>query len=136
MSRACGGCLGGGQIAQPVALPEVRLPARWIFPSDVHPPRGDSQTVAIRYPPPLRKGQREVSPKGPHPTLGSRTAKSPGMAVTGMSAKEGSQFYEAGIATKSMHRISTAPCHRGSSLSDPTKTLTPPEQIITSQPIV
>ena len=55
---------------------------------------------------------------GPNPTLMSPTAKSPCMAVTGISVKEGSQFYEAVIVTKSMHGISTAPCQIGFSLSD------------------
>ena len=50
---------------------------------------------------------------GPNPTLVSPAAKSPYVAVTGISAKEGSQFYEAVIAIKSIPGTSATPCQKG-----------------------
>jgi hypothetical protein len=51
--------------------------------------------------------------RDPNPTLVSPAAKSCYVAVTGISAKEGSQFYVAVIDTKSMHGISTTSCQKG-----------------------
>jgi hypothetical protein len=47
ISIACGLCSCCRQNAQRVALPGVSLPSLRIFPSDVHSPRGNSQTVAL-----------------------------------------------------------------------------------------
>ena len=61
---------------------------------------------------------------GPNPTLVSPAAKSPCVAGTGISAKEGSKFYATVIAIKSMYGISTTPRQKGYSLSDTKKAFT------------
>jgi len=63
----------------------------------------------------------------------SPAAKSLDVTVTGISTKEGSQFYEVAIATKSMHGIATTLCHKGESLSDTNKPFTMPAHISMSQ---
>jgi hypothetical protein len=50
---------------------------------------------------------------GPNPTLVSPAAKSPHVAVTSISAKEGSQLYAAVIAIKSMCGIFSTLCQKG-----------------------
>ena len=71
--------------------------------------------------------------RGPNPTLMSPTAKSPYMAMTAISAKEGPQFYAAVIAMKSMCVISPELRRIGSSLSDTNKTFEMPEYITMPQ---
>src|SRR5262249_41412675 len=50
---------------------------------------------------------------GRRPDQGPLTAKSPFVAVTDISAKQGSRLYVAVIATKSIHGVSTIPCQKG-----------------------
>src|SRR5205807_10606794 len=57
--------------------------------------------------------RRVISEVDPNPTLLSPAAKSPCVAVTSISAKEGSQFHAAVIAMKSMCVISTELRHIG-----------------------
>ena len=70
------------------------------------PPAGDGPAARRRRP--ARDSWQvgavcsHVHHHGPNPTLVSPAAKSPYVAVSGTSAKEGSQFHEAVIATKSI----------------------------------
>jgi hypothetical protein len=81
--------------------------------------------VVVRAPSSRRSGST--------PTLVSPAAKSPSVAVTGMSAKEASQFYASVITTQSMHGRSTTPCQIGLSLSDTKQEFTMPEHITPPQ---
>src|SRR5437016_3830511 len=65
----------------------------------------------------------------------SPPATSPCVVVTGIRFKERPQFYEADIATQSLHGISTAPYQNDSSLWDTEKEFAMPEHITVSQHI-
>jgi hypothetical protein len=78
----------------------------WIYGIKSHPvPRH----VSIRS----TTSRKLIAPSGPNPTRLAPAAKSSCMTMTGRSAKEGSQFYAAIIAVKSIHCISATRCQKG-----------------------
>src|SRR5437870_3157216 len=50
ISTNCGSCSRGRQDAQRIAILGVSLPSRWVFPSAMPPPKGDSHTVTVGAP--------------------------------------------------------------------------------------